>query len=357
MAHQPGERTEKPTPRRHKEARERGQVARSRDLGHAVSLGTAAVALGWLGGQLVERLAGSTAQMLARVGAAPMRTLTPEELGATARGEVWVLFALVAPIAVAAMATGVLVQTAQGGWVFASRAVTLDWSRLSPSQGLRRLHPSHSGLDTVKAGLAIAVLGFLSMQLVDAMVGDGVRLARLTPREAGAEAWRDVRLLLVQSAIAIGFIAIGDYALQRYRVSSQLKMTKQEVKDDLRLAEGNPENRVRVRRVQREMMRRRMLTATARATLVITNPTHYAIALEYRRAVMAAPRVVAKGKGLLAAKVKEIAREHNVPIVENAPLARSLYAEVDVGDVIPSALFEAVAETIAYLIRLKQLIL
>jgi len=152
-------------------------------------------------------------------------------------------------------------------------------------------------------------------------------------------------------------VAGADYALQRWRLMKSLKMTKQEVKDDLKMTEGNPEIKARVRRIQMTMARKRMLAAVPKATVVVTNPTHYAVALEYRRSEMSAPRVLAKGRGLLAQRIKEIAREHGVPTVENVPLAQSLYKTVEVGDFIPAALFEAVAEVLAYLIRLKQLAL
>jgi flagellar biosynthesis protein FlhB len=128
-------------------------------------------------------------------------------------------------------------------------------------------------------------------------------------------------------------------------------------KDDLKLTEGNPEIKARLRRAQREMARRRMLAAVPKATVVITNPTHYAVALEYERETMARREVVAKGADLIAARIREIAREHGVPIVENVPLAQSLYKATEVGETIPGDLFEAVAEVLAYLIRLKQLVL
>jgi flagellar biosynthetic protein FlhB len=134
-------------------------------------------------------------------------------------------------------------------------------------------------------------------------------------------------------------------------------MTRQEVQEDLRSEEGRPEIKARVRRVQREMFRRRMLKATEKATVVITNPTHYAVALEYNRDKAAAPIVLAKGRDLMAQKIREIARTHQVPIVENPPLARALYAGAEVGDIIPAPLFGAVAEVLAYLVRIRQLML
>jgi flagellar biosynthetic protein FlhB len=132
-------------------------------------------------------------------------------------------------------------------------------------------------------------------------------------------------------------------------------MTKQEVKDDLKNSEGNPEIKARVRRVQREMVRRRMLAATKKATVVITNPTHFAVALEYKRDAMAAPRVLAKGADHIAQRIKDVAREHGIPTVENVTLARALFAHAEIDEVIPADLFEAVAEVLAYLVRLKQL--
>ena len=134
-------------------------------------------------------------------------------------------------------------------------------------------------------------------------------------------------------------------------------MTKQELKDEARSGEGNPEIKARVRRIQREMFRKRMLQAVPRATVVLTNPTHFAVALEYKRDKTAAPVVIAKGADLIAAKIREIARDHSVPIIENPPLTRALFKECEVGDVIPGQLFGAVAEVLAYLIRIKQLVL
>jgi flagellar biosynthetic protein FlhB len=145
--------------------------------------------------------------------------------------------------------------------------------------------------------------------------------------------------------------------VQRQKTLKQLRMTKQEVRDEMRSMEGSPEIKARVRRIQREMTRRRMLAATKGATVVITNPSHYAVALEYRRTGMAAPVVVAKGQDQMALRIRKVARDHGVPIVENVQLARALYASADVGDVIPGALFEAVAEVLAYLVRLKQVVL
>jgi len=160
-----------------------------------------------------------------------------------------------------------------------------------------------------------------------------------------------------KAAILLLVLGGADYGYQYFRFMRTNRMTKQEVKDETRNSEGNPEIKGRIRSMQRSLFRRRMMAAVPTATVVITNPTHYAMALEYRRGEMPAPRVVAKGKNLIARRIKAIAREHGVPIIENKPLAQALYKGANVGDLIPGALFDAVAEVLAYLIRLKQLVL
>ena len=162
--------------------------------------------------------------------------------------------------------------------------------------------------------------------------------------------------LLWRVAWALALLSLGDYGLQHYRMM-QLKMTKQELRDEAKENEGNPEVKGRVRRVQREMARRRMLSDVKRATVVITNPTHFAVALEYKRGSMTAPLVLAKGADQIALAIRERARKHGVPIVENKPLAQALFKSAEIGEVIPAGLFSAVAEVLAQLIRLKQLVL
>ena len=178
-------------------------------------------------------------------------------------------------------------------------------------------------------------------------------MAWLTPFGAAALAWSHTDTLLWRVAWALGILALGDYALQKYRLTSSLKMTKQEVKDEHKMMEGNPENKRRIRRAQVTMARRRMMQDVARATVVITNPTHFAVALKYDRK-MAAPQCVAKGADAIAFRIRELAKQNDVPIVENPPLARALYASVDIDETIPAEHFKAVAEVIGFVMRLKR---
>ena len=172
-----------------------------------------------------------------------------------------------------------------------------------------------------------------------------------------ASAWDRIESLLWQVAWGLAFVSVGDYALQKYRWFTSLKMTKQEVRDESKNADGNQHVKGKLRSLQRAMSRRRMISDVPKATVVITNPTHYAIALQYRRGSMVAPIVLAKGVDHLAAVIRKKARDHSIPIVENKPLAQALYKTAEIGEMIPAPLFAAVAEVLAQLIRLKQLVL
>lgn len=349
-------RTEKPTPRKLREARRKGQVPRSRDLAHALSLGAVVLALAWAGGPAIETLLGVLREGIGRAGHTPLGDVHPGELTALAlSGGGWIAV-VVGPIALAAAIASVAAHTAQGGLVLAPGALQFDVTKLSPTRNLKRLSWTHAGPELLKAAIGVAAVVTIAWPIVSGLTDDVPRLARVTPHAAVSAGWDEMLRLLKR--VVIAFVAIGaaDFGVHRWRHMSSLKMTKQEVREDAKATDGNPEIKARVRRVQREMVRRRMLAAVPKATVVVTNPTHYAVALEYRRG-MAAPQVVAKGRGYLAARIKDIAREHGIPTIENVPLAQALYKGVEVGDAIPGALFEAVAEVLAYLIRLKQLVL
>ena len=351
------DRTEQPSAKRLRDARKKGQIVRSRDLAVALASVAATMALVMLGGRLLLGLGERMSSDLMRFGDAPLRTITTSELtGLVLRGGA-LLAVLVGPIALCTMVTGVLVHGLQGGWNFASESLHFNWSRLSPASNMKKFGLMQSGADTVKTLVSVAAIGYLGWLTVDAAIHESPRLAWLSPTGSARVGWDHVERLLWQVAWALALLSIFDYGLQRYRLMKSLKMTKQELRDEVKDNEGNAEVKGRVRRIQREMSRRRMLTDVKRATVVITNPTHFAVALEYRRGSMAAPLVLAKGQDLIAAAIRERARQHGVPIVENRPLAQALFKSAEVGETIPAGLFAAVAEVLAQLIRLKQLTL
>jgi len=351
------DRTEQPTARRRRDARRKGQIARSRDVEAVAQLVAVTLVLVWAGRHGLVGMGALLRAGLERLARGPSTAIDPGELAQLATGGAVALGVIVAPVAVAAAGATLLAAAAQGGWNVATEALTPDWQRLSPANGIRRFGFSRAGFDLLKVAIAITLLSWVTVRVVLSMLDASMTLGRAHPVTAAAAGWAFAERLLIQSTIALSVVAGGDYLLQRWRLSKSLRMTKQEVRDDMRLIEGNPEVKARVRRLQRDMARRRMLTAVPKATVVVTNPTHYAVALLYQRDRMAAPQVVAKGRDLLAQRIRDLAREHGVPIVENVPLAQALYRGVEVGESIPADLFGAVAEVLAYLVRLKQLVL
>jgi flagellar biosynthesis protein FlhB len=352
-----GERTEKPTPKRLREARERGQVPRSHDLVAAVALLGVTLVLGRTGAAGLMKLQARLADGFLSLGETSRGSVDVGALNLMVRQDVMLVGLIAGPALAAAAVIALAGNVAQSGWVFAPSKLQPDWSRLSPATGLQRLKPSQGGLDLLKTVIAMSAIVAVAYVIVRRVMGESTRLASMAPASAAAAGWGDVESLLFQVGFALLVLAGADLGLQWWRHYASLKMTKQDLADEARSSEGRPEVKARVRRIQREMNRKRMLSAVKTATVVVTNPTHYAVALRYHRASMAAPVVVAKGKDLLAQRIKQIARESGVPMVENVPLAQSLYAGAEVGDAIPGALFGAVAEVLAYLVRIRQLML
>jgi flagellar biosynthetic protein FlhB len=357
MAGNLGDRTEKPTQKRLKDARARGQVSRSRDLAAALSLAGVTIGLGWYGASMLATLHGRLAGTLATLGDRARGAVEGPALSSLIWQNVGVLAVVVGPLAFIAAGVSVATSVAQTGWALSPKALGFHWERLSLSAGFSRLGFKHALPELAKALIGMLAIGAVGYVLIRDFTAEATGAAGMAPVELARFGWDRVWTLLWRASLAFALLAGGDYALQHWRLMSQLRMTRQEVRDEAKLNEGSPEIKARVRRVQREMSRRRMLQAVKTATVVVTNPTHFAVALEYRRSEMVAPRVVAKGQDHLAARIRALAREHGVPIVENVTLARALHKNAEVGDTIPAALFGAVAEVLAYLVRIKQLVL
>jgi flagellar biosynthetic protein FlhB len=351
------ERTEQATAKKLRDAREKGQIARSREVHDAFQLAAVLIALTWFGRVMVEGLSRQVVTGLEAMGRMAHHTVTAGDFTGLAMEMGLTLIVLVGPIAFASIAGGLGSVAAQGGWNLSWEPLKFNLGKLSPINGIKRLAPSKAGLDLVRTMLIFIALAWVAYDLVQQTLQQSVTLGRVTAEQAGALTWQSVGLFLRRALIVFVTIAGADFFLQKWRHRQGLRMTKQEVKDESKMLEGNPEIKGRIRKAQREMARRRMLADVPKATVVITNPTHIAVALEYSRERMVAPKVVAMGGDLMAERIKKVAREHSVPIVENVALARALYANAEVGDSIPGDLFEAVAEVLAYLIKLKQLVL
>ena len=349
------ERTEQPTSKRLRDAAERGQVARSKEVQDVVQLAAALMTLSWVGSYMVRTLADRVGAGLSRIDGVAHRTVMPSELTAIATSYLGWLALIVGPVMLTAVVAGLAAVSAQGGWNVSWEPLQPKFSKLSPVNGIKRLVPTKAGLDLVRVALVATALAWVAWGVVQPFVETAPLLSRVNLADATGSTWQTVLTLVKRGLIVFATIATADYLLKRYQLRRSLKMTKQEVKDEHKMLEGNPEIKGRVRRLQREMARRRMLAAVPKATVVITNPTHFAVALEYRRDAMAAPRVLAKGADHVAQRIKDVARAHGIPTVENVTLARALFSHAEIDEVIPANLFEAVAEVLAYLVRLKQL--
>jgi flagellar biosynthetic protein FlhB len=339
------ERTEKATPRRRQKARQQGQVTRSRDLAGAVAVMAVVMVAGWQRSEILEPWGRLLDEMAEHA-----------SLAHGIRYEVYAWTGLAVaraalPVMAAAWFAAVMVSAAQGGVVVTGEPLAFNWGRLNPATNLKNLF-SPSGLSrTLKSLIPFSVVLYLVYGIFVREWAVFLRSSWTEPRGLLELALR----LIFEISWKAGFVMLVwgavDYGFQWMTHEKSLRMTKQEVKDESKNTEGNPEIRGRVRRLRREMRRKWLMRDVERATVVITNPDEYAVALEYEPGRTAAPVVVAKGRNLIAQKIKQFARWKEIPIVENRPLARALYKAVPVGQAIPVSLYTAVAEILAFLYR------
>ncbi|HUO44449.1 MAG TPA: flagellar biosynthesis protein FlhB [Burkholderiales bacterium] len=344
------ERTQPASSRRLEQAREEGQVARSQELGTFGVIAAGAGALWLTGGTLVDGLAGvMRAGLSIPTALATDPALLVPQLGALGVEALRVTAPLAGLVFVAALA----VPLALSGWVFSSRLPAPDFSRLDPLDGIRRIFSSRGvaelGKALAKALLVGGVGGWVVWQYRDSLLG----LAAMPFASAVATLERVAGLSLLALAGALLAIVAIDVPYQIWQHAQRLRMTHEEVRRENKETEGDPQIRARVRSLQREAARKRMMSEVPKATVVVTNPTHYAVALFYRENSSGAPRVVAKGSHLLAQRIRDIAVEHRVPILEAPPLARALYRHVELGAEIPERLYSVVAEVLVYVFRLR----
>lgn len=340
------EKTEQPTARRREEAREEGQIARSADLTAAVGLLAGLLLLKTFGGRMV----GGLLDLIRALGNSPAVTsadLLPwiKKVSLAAAEIMLPFLALLLVITVAGTA-------AQSGLLLTWKRLTPKPDRVSPVTGVKRLFSadvlSRLGLGLLKM-TCVAGIAYLTIvgRLGTVLSAGGLHAGGVFG--LGAEVVFDLALRLAAVLLVLGIV---DYLIQRWRLERQLRMTKQEVRDELKRMEGDPLIKQRRRQIQRRLAMQRIQAEVPRADVVVTNPTHYAVALRYDEAAMAAPRVVAKGKDFLAERIRQIAQQAGVPLVQRPPLARALYFGVEVGQEVPPAFYRAVAELLAFVYRL-----
>jgi flagellar biosynthetic protein FlhB len=346
------EKTEEPSARRLQEARERGQVPRSRELVNFATMIGGSATLIAIGGTLTARMSHIMVMSL---------SIDPERLYAAdflshslADAAVSALLGLL-PIFGALIGLVLLASVALGGWNFSPAAMIPDFTRMSPIAGLGRLFGLHGVTELGKALLKCIVIGGVCAAIVSWLFRDVMALGHMSPRAAIGRGTGLLGWSFVWLCASLAIIAMVDVPLQLFQFNRALRMTRQELRDESKESDGRPETKQRIRQMQQQLARRRMMHKVPTADVVIVNPTHFAVALKYDPKNMRAPRVLAKGIDLVAANIRRIAEEHRVPVFESPKLARALYKSTDLNKEIPAGLYVAVAQVLSYIFRVRML--
>ncbi len=347
------EQTEKATPKRREEARGKGQVPRSTELAAGVIFLAVVLVLHAFFAPIMDSLEGSTRGYFSRIG--DMHSdLTIHSVGGffiqAASGVmlvVLVVFAL-------AFFFGIVVNIAQFGFLFTLNSIKPSLGKLNPVNGFKNMFSKRIAVNLGKQLLKLAAVAIILYVEIAKNISFFAQAGQMSPAGTIESMMNLIYGIAWKFGLLLVVVGLLDYAYERWQLEENLKMTKQEVKDEWRQSEGNPEAKGAMKKRQRESSRRRMMQAVPRATVIVTNPTHFAVALQWDEAQMEAPVVIAKGADLLAKRIRDIAREHNIPIMENPPLARTLYDKVELDRAIPPNLYAAVAQVIAFVYKLKR---
>jgi len=336
--------------KRKQQAREKGQVARSRDLTSALLLLGVAVLVTSLGGWFYD-----TARSLLHTGltSAALAAQDPTAMLQAAGKVALIGVLLAAPVLALTFVAGAAGGVVMGGWVFSTQALAPDFSRLDPITGIKRMF-SITGLGELgKALLKAIVIGVIAGLVLLSQRGALLGLLQVEPNLAQTQLGLITAKAFLWMAAGTLLVAAVDVPWQLFQMNKQLKMSRQDMQDEMRESEGNPQIKQKLRALQRERARKRMMAAVPRADVVVTNPTHYAVALVYKEGKNRAPVVLALGADRVAARIREIAAEHGVPVIEAPPLARALFHHAELEQEIPVALYNAVALLLAYVFQLR----
>ncbi len=345
------EKTEEPTPKKLEDARKEGNIAKSQEVsGFAVLLVGAVVLIFYLK-YVTVYLEKFFRYYSSFIGVELTKNIIFELAIKTAE----YVFILLAPILIAVVLAAVIGNVSQFGFLFTTKPIMPKFDKINPIKGLKRLFGIKTMVEGIKTTLKTFIAFLVGFALFYHFLSEIPRLELMGFLDQ-IKWFEDKAVILIFSLLGVFFIfAMIDFVYQKYTYKKSMRMSKQEIKDEYKQTEGNPEIKAKIRQLQREMAKKRMMAEVPKADVVITNPTHYAVAVRYDKTKDEAPRVIAKGVDNLAIKIKEIAREHDIMIVENPPLARELYKSVEVDGIIPPKLYKAVAEVLAFVYRAKSL--
>lgn len=345
------ERTEEPTEKRLREAREKGDIPRSRELSTTMLLMAAAICAFVFGHSLIVAMMGIMKDNfhLDREALFDPSKMISHLVNSVGDGFL-ALTGIVGVLTFAAIASTIVI----GGWNFSNEAMIPKGSRINPLSGLKRMFSLNSLMELLKAIAKFSVVGFIAFGVLWAERDQLMALALLPIESAMAQALHILMWSFLFMSSAMILVAMVDVPFQIYRYRKKLMMTLQEIKDEMKNTEGKPEVKGRIRQLQREVSRRRMMKDVPQADVVITNPTHFSVAIQYDQdAAGGAPKVVAKGTDFIALKIREIAKEHDVPIIESPALARAIYFSTEIGFEVPVGLYKSVAQVLAYIFQLR----
>ncbi len=344
------DRTEQPTERRKQESRKKGQVPRSKELNTTLSLLVGAVALLVLGGTIATEFITLFESSLSFTREVVYdKDMIPVRLVGLILSSILILTPFFAVLVVGAFAGPLLM----GGWSFSVSAMAFKIDKLNPGKGIKRVFSAKGLLELLKTLFKFVVLSATTIFLFNLLLDEILLLGFQPPQEAFTDSVGLLRWSLLAISSAMIFIVVIDVPFELWNHNKQLKMTLQEVKDEMKESDGRPEVKARIRALQREASQRRMMEAVPSADVIITNPTHFAVALKYDAKRGVAPVVLAKGRGLIAARIRSMATDHDIAIFSAPPLARALYSSAEIGEEIPKNLYLAVAKVLAYVFQLR----
>ena len=346
------EKTEEPTERRLEDSRKKGQTARSKELNTLLSLMAAAIGMVFLGQYLITDLHEMMTQGL---GFEPSRIRNTDQMFEVIRSQAALGLSAILPLLALLVFAAFLGPVALGGMVFSLESLAPKLEKLSPIKGLGRMFGVQSLMELIKALSKFLLVGSTAILIISSSINTIVGLGFMSIFSALANAGDLLLWAFIGFSAVLILVAAIDVPFQLWNHNKQLKMTLQEVKDEMKESDGRPEVKSQIRRMQRQLSEQRMMDSVPMADVIITNPTHYAVALKYDQEGIGAPRVVAKGQDFMAQKIREVAQANNVPIFEAPPLARALHGMVEIGHEIPGDLFKAVAQVLAYIFQLKTL--
>lgn len=347
-----GEKTEKATPKKRQDSRKKGQVLKSQDVTAALTLLSVFLFMFAAAGFMRDRFFIFFRESFTHFISIPM--LDIEQTMLIFIPIIMQMAIILLPIMAVAVVAGIGANLLQFGLLFTGETLKFDLKKIDPIKGLKRIFSIRAIVELLKSVLKISFIGTVTTVVLLSNFNGVIELAFKTPQMTLVTIAKLVGTMGIIAALTLLFIAILDFLYQKFDYEKNLRMSKQDIKDEHKNVEGDPLIKSRIRQRQREMAMRRMMEEIPQADVVITNPTHFAIALKYDEEEMDSPVVVAKGADFIAQKIKMIAKEHDVVMVENRPLARAMYDEVEIGDRIPEHFFKAVAEILAYVYRIQQ---